>query len=139
MITIGRWAKRHGVSAGAAVEVMRPSEAHHTGTGRRGKSRLTPVIARDTEPTPEQLAALQAWDRGERPTVRGWYTAWEHDYSGPYGRRRNIPRVGIYEGDPAVTPRGFEPLNEKDFAKASELAGRRLNAWASRFDDIRDD
>ena len=62
MVTIGRWAKRFGVSAAAAVNVMRPAEAHHTGTGRRGKSRLTPVIDGDTEPTAVQVAAMKALD-----------------------------------------------------------------------------
>ena len=62
LITIGRWAKRHGVSAAAAVAVMNPNEAHHTGTGRFGKSRLTPVIDADATPTNEQLAEMKAFD-----------------------------------------------------------------------------
>lgn len=62
MITIGRWAKKHKVSAAAAQAIMQPSEAHHTGTGRRGKSRLTAVIAGDLVPTQEQLAAMRDFD-----------------------------------------------------------------------------
>lgn len=65
-ITIGRWAKRFRVSARAAVAIMRPSEAHHTGTGRRGKSRLTPVIEGDREPTSDQLAAMREFDRAAK-------------------------------------------------------------------------
>lgn len=137
MITIGRWAKRHGVSAAAAVEVMHPTEAHHTGTGRRGTSRLTPVIDSAAEPTAEQLAAMLAWDRGDRPTVRGWHTVWVKDYSGPYGRRRNVPTLGLYEGDKASAPRGFEPLSDEDFERAKSLAGRTLRPYAARFDEVR--
>ncbi len=62
MVTIGRWARRYKVSAAAARAIMRPHEAHHTGTGRRGKSRLTYVIAGDCEPTAEQLAAMRDFD-----------------------------------------------------------------------------
>ena len=65
-VTIGRWARRYGVSAAAAVAVMQPSEAHHTGTGRRGRSRLTPVIAGDCEPTAEQVAAMKEFDRAAK-------------------------------------------------------------------------
>jgi len=62
MVTIGRWAKRHGISARAAKAIMRPSEAHHTGTGFRGRSRLTPVIDADTEPSADELAEMRAYD-----------------------------------------------------------------------------
>ncbi|MFA5266290.1 MAG: hypothetical protein WC378_20900 [Opitutaceae bacterium] len=65
-ITIGRWAKRFGVSAAAAVEVMSPTEAHHTGTGWRGKSRLTPVIDSDSTPTDAQVAAMKAFDESAK-------------------------------------------------------------------------
>lgn len=139
MITIGRWAKRYGVSARAAVEVMQPCEAHHTGTGRRGKSRLTPVIESDLEPTAEQLERMKAWDRGQRPPVRGWYVEWEVNYDGPYGRRRNIPRLAVYEGDPAKAPRNFTLLDEADYRRACELQGRRLRAYAVRYDQVVDD
>jgi len=139
MMTIGRWGKRHGVSARAAVEVMHPAEAHHTGTGRRGKSRLTPVIASDCEPSAEQLAAMRAWDAGERPAVRGWYIKWLRDYSGFRGRRRNVPTLGVYVGDPADAPRDLAELDEADFARATALAGHTLVAFARRFDDLRAD
>ena len=137
MITIGRWAKRHGVSARAAVEVMQPSEAHHTGTGRRGKSRLTAVIEVACEPTAAQLIEMRSWDRGQRPTVRGWYIKWLRDYSGPYGRRRNVPTLGLYEGDPAKAPNGFRPIGEDpDWATAKALEGRTLRPYATRFDQV---
>jgi hypothetical protein len=138
MVTIGRWAKRHGVSARAAIEVMRPTEAHHTGTGRRGKSRLTAVIAGDCEPTAEQVAAMQAWDRGERPSVRGWYTTWEADYSGRFGRRCNIPLLAVYQGDAGKAPRGFQPItDDADWAAAQALAGRQLKPYAKSWREVR--
>ncbi|MFQ5591319.1 MAG: hypothetical protein ACE5HE_09170 [Phycisphaerae bacterium] len=136
MVTVGRWARRHGVSARAAVEVMRPDEAHHTGTGRRGKSRLTHVLPRELEPSAGQLEAMRAWDAGDRPAVRGWHSKWEVEYTGPYGRRRNVPVLGVYEGDPAKAPKGLEPLGDDDYAKAAKLAGQRLRAYAKRFDDV---
>lgn len=137
-ITIGRWAKRHGVSARAAIEVMRPAEAHHTGTGRRGKSRLTPVIAADLEPMPEQLAAMQAWDRGERPIVQGWYTTWERRYDGPHGRKHNVPVLAVYHGDAAEAPRDLRQLDDAEFAAASALAGRDLKPYATSLLEVRD-
>ena len=136
MVTIGRWAKRLGVSARAAVEVMSPGEAHHTGTGWPGRSRLTPVIDAATEPTPEQLAAMQAWDRGERVTVRGWCIAWRTSYDGPYNRRKNGPILAVYEGDLADAPRGLRLLDDADFELAKSLSGRRLNPFASDFRDV---
>ncbi len=66
MVNASTWGRRHGVSAAAVVEVMRPGEAHHTGTGRRGRSRLTPVLPDDLEPTGEQLAAMRAFDAAAR-------------------------------------------------------------------------
>ena len=135
-VTIGRWAKRHGVSARAACEIMQPSEAHHTGTGRRGKSRLTPVIARETVPSADQLASMKAWDRGERQPVQGWFVRWEKTYTGPYGRRQNIPRLELYSGDPKNAPRGFKSLSDGDFARATTLAGKRLQAFANHFDEV---
>jgi len=137
-VTIGRWAKRHKVSARAAVEVMRPGEAHHTGTGHRGKSRLTPVIDSTVEPTSEQVTAMQAWDRGERPAVRGWYTVWGR-VTGRYGRVYRVPRLATYEGDPVNAPRDFAPLEPEDFARAKLLAGRPLRPYAIRFDAVRDE
>lgn len=65
MEVVSTWGKRHGVSAAAALAVMRPSEAHHTGTGRRGKSRLTYVLS-GTEPTTEQLEAMREHDRAAK-------------------------------------------------------------------------
>lgn len=112
-ITIGRWAKRHKVSAAAAGAVMQPCEAHHTGTGRPGKSRLTPVIQADREPTADQLARMQEFDRAQQeplPTpvthadcVIRWV---EFDnLTGAYGRiiRRNcVPREVIERGSYTV-------------------------------------
>jgi hypothetical protein len=137
LVTIGRWAKKHGVTARAAVEVMNPSEAHHTGTGRRGKSRLTPVILESTTPTGEQLEAMKAWDRGERPTVRGWYVAWERNYDGPYGRRRNVPTLGIFCGDKAKAPKDITKIeDDSDWAAAKALEGRRLEAYANSWKKV---
>ena len=135
-VTIGRWAKRHGVSARAAVEVMRPSEAHHTGTGRVGKSRLTPVIGRAVEPSPAELSAMRAWDRGDRPRVMGWYVRWTKDYSGPYGRKRNVPTVGLYRDDVATAPKDLIRLEESEFERAKAFEGKALRAWATGFDQI---
>jgi hypothetical protein len=136
-VTVGRWAKKYGVTARAAVEVMNPSEAHHTGTGRRGKSRLTPVINESTVPTAEQLEAMKAWDRGERPTVRGWYVAWVKDYSGPYGRLRNIPTLGIFCGDCAKAPKGFTKIfHDSDWESAQFLKGHRLQAYANSWKQV---
>jgi hypothetical protein len=116
---------------------MNPSEAHHTGTGRRGKSRLTPVILESTTPTGEQLEAMKAWDRGERPTVRGWYVAWSKDYSGPYGRRRNIPTLGIFCGDKAKAPKDITKIeDDSDWAAAQALKGRRLEAYAVSWNKV---
>lgn len=138
MLTIGRWAKRYGVSARAATEVMQPCEAHHTGTGRRGKSRLTPVIERDREPTAEELAAMRVWDSGQRPVVCGWFTKWDRRYDGPYGRRRNVPTVGLYEGDVADAPRDLVKLTPAEFASAKAYAGRDLKAYATDFREVRE-
>lgn len=135
--TIGRWAKRHGVSARAATEIMRPIEAHHTGTGRRGKSRLTPVIASETEPTTEQLAAMRAWDHGERPLVQGWYTKWEKRYDGPRGRKRNVPILAVYCGDPAKAPHGLTTLSDENYVEAMKLAGRDMKAYATSFRQVK--
>lgn len=137
MVTLGRWAKRHGVSARAAQEVMRPTEAHHTGTGRRGKSRLTYVIAGDLEPTAEQLAAMREWDAGQRPVVQGWHTVWRKDYSGPYGRRRNVPVLAMYRGDAAKAPKGLVALSDEDYAAAEQLAGRDLVPFATSWREVR--
>lgn len=78
MITIGRWAKRHGVSAAAAQEIIRPTEAHHTGTGRRGKSRLTFVIASEIEPTAGQLSAMREFDRAAKSAKESAAVIYEH-------------------------------------------------------------
>ena len=135
MITVGRWAKHYGVSARAAVEVMQPAEAHHTGTGRRGKSRLTPVIAADAVPTAAQLTAMLTWDRGDRPTVQGWYIAWEKQ-TGRYGRRFNVPILAIFRGDIAEAPRKLRALDDREYAHAISLAGRTLRAYAVAYDDL---
>lgn len=137
MITLGRWGRRYGVSARAVQEVMRPTEAHHTGTGRRGKSRLTYVIEAATTPTAEQLAAMRAWDAGQRPVVQGWFTSWRKDYSGPYGRRRNVPVLAVYRGDVASAPKGLVELSDPDFAAAQALAGRDLVAYARDWREVR--
>lgn len=137
-ITIGRWAKRYGVSAKAATWVMQPTEAHHTGTGRRGKSRLTPVLPRELEPTAEQLAAMKRWDSGDRPPVKGWFIKWRRVPS-DYGRGRvSLPTVGLFVGDPAEAPKGFEPLDDAEFERAREYEGRRLRAYADSFDQVKD-
>lgn len=62
MVNAGTWGRRFRVSAAAVVAVMRPTEAHHTGTGLRGRSRLTPVLPGYLQPTEEQLAAMRAFD-----------------------------------------------------------------------------
>jgi len=136
-ITIGRWAKRHGVSARAATEIMQPYEAHHTGTGRRGKTRLTPVMPASLEPTAEQLAAMKAWDAGERPAIRGWYIVWKKQYTGRYGRRKNVPTIGIYNGDPASAPKRLRLIEDDDEWKAAqEFAGRDLKPYAETFHEV---
>jgi hypothetical protein len=65
-ITIGRWGKRYKVSAAAVMRIMCPTEAHHTGTGYRGKSRLTYVIHGETVPTEEQLERMRKFDADRR-------------------------------------------------------------------------
>jgi hypothetical protein len=94
MVTIGRWARQYGVSAAAAVEVMRPGEAHHTGTGRVGKSRLTPVIDGDREATPEEISVMKELDRAAKAAraappreVPGCTARWL-SWPGRYARRR---------------------------------------------------
>lgn len=138
MVTIGRWARRHGVSARAATEVMQPTEAHHTGTGRRGRSRLTPVIDSATEPTEEQLAAMQAWDRGDRPIVQGWYTAWERRKINCFGKLRSVPVLAVFRGDAAAAPKSLIALDDDDYQAASTLAGRDLAPYARYYTDLRD-
>jgi len=66
MVNAGIWGKRYRVSAAAVMAVMEPTEAHHTGTGHRGRSRLTPVLPGDLEPTAEQVAAMREFDRAAR-------------------------------------------------------------------------
>jgi hypothetical protein len=131
MVTIGRWARRFKVSAAAAVAVMRPTEAHHTGTGRRGKSRLTPVIDAATEPTAEQLAAMRAFDAGDRPQVSGVYLKWAAVYDGPYGRKRFIPTVAVFEGDEAASRKlkEFESLTPAEMALARAWAGKDIREF----------
>lgn len=128
MLTIGRWGKRYGVSAAAVEAVMRPTEAHHTGTGRRGKSRLTPVIEAVLEPTAEQLEAMRAFDAGERPQAAGVYLKWEKVYDGPYGRKRFIPVVAIFRGDEVRSRKlkEFTPLAGDDLDFAREWEGKDL-------------
>jgi hypothetical protein len=122
MVTIGRWAKRHGVSAKAAESVMRPTEAHHTGTGRRGSTRLTYVIEGSKEPTPEQLEAMRAFDAGARPQIKGAYLRWKATYEQPYGRKRWVPTTALFEGDEVESCRlkDFLKLNDEEFAWAKE-------------------
>lgn len=146
MITLGRWAKRHGVSAAAAKHVMHPSEAHHTGTGRRGKSRLTYVLPAALEPSESELASMRAWDvqaREQRAAdaervVRGWYTAWRVEY-GQYGRKRNVPVVGLYSGPADRAPRGLTEMTEPEYAEAEPLLGRALKPWATSWREVRSD
>lgn len=138
MITIGRWAKAHGVSARAATEVMNPTEAHHTGTGRRGTSRLTPVIAGDMVPSAEQLAAMQAWDRGQRPAAQGWYVKFESRY-GNYGKKFTVPVLAVFRGDAQDAPRKLTALSDAEFAAASALAGKSLRPYAIHYTQVRDD
>ena len=76
MVTIGRWARKYHVTAKAAKIVMDPDEAHHTGTGRPGKSRLTYVIERDTVPTDAQLVKMRAIDAGETITKTDCMVRW---------------------------------------------------------------
>jgi len=125
-LTAGRWGKRYGVSAAAVVAVMKPTEAHHTGTGRRGKSRLTSVLSGDLRPTDEQLAAMRAFDAGDRVKTKGAWLRWEAEYSGSFGRKRWVPTVGVYEGDevPARKLKDFESLADADFAFAQGWQGR---------------
>ena len=131
MITIGRWAKKHGCSAAAAVAVMWPSEAHHTGTGRRGKSRLTAVIDRELVPTAEQLEAMRAFDAGRRPQTRGVYLKWSADYSGPYGRKSWIPTVAIFDGDEAAARKlkEFTAFSGEEFEFAREWEGKDIRQF----------
>ena len=135
MVNVGDWARRHGCSAAAAVDVMAPTEAHHTGTGHRGKSRLTPVIAGDLEPTPEQIAAMKKFDAdrkaGALPQTRGLYMAWGTAYDGPYGRKRFFPAVGLFQGDAvkAKKLREFEAL-------PADAAWALAQTWAGK--DLRD-
>ena len=136
MVTVGRWGRKYKVSARAVMEVMRPAEAHHTGTGWQGRSKLTYVIEADLVPSAEQLAAMRAWDSGQRPTVQGWYVEWKRDYSGPYGRRRNVPTLAVYRGDVAAAPRGLTALGDEDYAAAAQLAGRRLKPYATSWREI---
>lgn len=135
-VVISRWARKYKVSAAAAVAVMQPAEAHHTGTGRRGKSRLTPVIDANAVPTDAQLAAMLAWDAGDRPVVQGWYVAWKKDYSGPYGRRRNVPTLGLYRGDVAKAPKSLVQLDDADYAAAAALAGQALRPYARHWNEL---
>lgn len=134
-ITIGRWAKKINVSARAAIAVMQPTEAHHTGTGRRGKSQLTSVIDADLVPTTDQVAAMRAWDAGEWPAVRGWFVHWEKDYDGR-GRRHNVPYVGLYEGDAKDAPRKMTFLTDAEFARAKIYEGKQLAPFARYYDDV---
>lgn len=93
-ITLGRWAKRYGVTAAAAKAVMNVYEYHHTGTGRRGKSRETYYIASTWQASPEQIAEMKAWDRTARLAKAG-IGAIDHndcvvrwiEWNGRYGRR----------------------------------------------------
>jgi len=62
MMNIGAWGRRYRVSAAAVENVMCPTEAHHTGTGRRGTSRLTYVISTKLEPTADQVAEMKRYD-----------------------------------------------------------------------------
>jgi len=138
-ITIGRWAKRHGVSVRAAVEVMALTEAHHTGTGRRGRTRLTYVIEADAEPTTEQLEAMQAWNRGDRPTVRGWHIKWEREY-GAWGRRHNIATLGLFCGDPNDAPKNLHRIDDDaEWAEVQASTGRRLRAYATSWRELYDE
>ena len=128
MLTAGRWGRLHGgFSATAVVAVMRPSEAHHTGTGRRGKSRLTPVLDGDVGPTAEQTVAMRAFDAGDRPRVQGAYLKFE-SARGPYGRKRWIPTVGLFVGDEAAARKlkEFEPLDDAALAVARQWEGKDI-------------
>jgi hypothetical protein len=138
MVTIGRWGKRFGVSAAAVEAVMRPSEAHHTGTGRRGKSRLTPVIDSTLEPTAEQLAAMQAFDHGQRPQVAGVHLKWGKVYDGPYGRKRFVPLVAVFEGDEAASRKlkEFTPLAGADLEIARQWEGKDLREFRAALAEI---
>lgn len=102
MLTLGRWAKKFGVKATAAAvkAVMQPTEAHHTGTGRVGKSRLSFVLDSAVGPNAEQIARMIDFDAAEpqvflncicRETVFG-------NLSGAYGRiirRKCVPSEKI--------------------------------------------
>lgn len=95
MLTLGRWARRHKLraSAAAVLAVMQPTEAHHTGTGRVGKSRISYVLPASQAPTQEQREAMLAHD-AEQPVVYENCTVRRtifSDLTGNYGRiiRRN--------------------------------------------------
>ena len=130
-LTAGRWGKRYGVSAAAVVAIMQPTEAHHTGTGRRGRSRLTAVLPGELVPTAEQLAAMRAFDTGDRPQVAGVYLKWKTVYDGPHGRKRFVPTVGIFEGDEVGSRKlkEFEPMTTEQMAVAREWEGKDLREF----------
>lgn len=161
MTTLGRWAKRHGVSAAAAESVMRPTEYHHTGTGRRGKSRATWYVAADLEPTAEHLSAMKEFDRAAKvakqapPTVyidcvcrRLYFPRYARTRAGkrPEERIDRVHEVRIFadgriacleanSANPALSAdvtTGWEKMPGVVIAKDGELIYDNVNA---RFDD----
>lgn len=105
-VVVSQWAKRYRVSAAAAVEVMQPGEAHHTGTGRRGKSRLTPVLDWEQEPTEAKLAAMRQFDADKKaaktaaPVIhRGCIARWVYftRRGGCYVPNEKVEKVAVVE------------------------------------------
>ncbi|HXR84312.1 MAG TPA: hypothetical protein VN722_08390 [Hanamia sp.] len=67
--------------------------------------------------------------RKETSTVRGFYYAWDHDYSGSYGKKRNYKVLDVYEGSEANCPRNFTACDPTEFDCAKLFSGRKYYGW----------
>lgn len=123
-------------------------EWHHAGVfkGHRGRlrgrvvhfidaGRLNNITAADIEAGRQQ--ARQQTEQDQQP-ICGWYVDFEQ-LKTKHGKTYYVPRVGLFEGPQgqAVYKRDFQALSREEFEKARPFAGRRLNPYAVRYDDVK--
>ena len=62
-------------------------------------------------------------------TVKGFYFAWDYDYGGNYGKKRNFKVLKVYEGSELARPKNFTTLSDEEFEVAKTKAGKKYFGW----------
>ncbi len=67
--------------------------------------------------------------------IIGYYYAWDYDYSGDYGRKKNYKVLHVFDGCEADKPRNFTPCDRDLFDLATAVAGKKYYGWDEPTED----